>query len=206
MDQPERLIVIAGPSAVGKSVLMDAMQGARPDSATGVGLLEMNGPSDWRYLRACDFERKSYAPGDREVVHYDLCRKRRHKEDLTSKSVLAKRMQGAGDLVIVTLWEEPKTMARRVWLRTLRGGPDTGGKKTRRKRNIHRYRNLGKLYMYGVHPGRLWLRYYTEWLRFCARFEARQHWVVRTTLPDQWLPLDRLETSVPFWKQVTPTS
>jgi len=205
MRQHERLIVIAGPSAVGKSVLMDAMQTATPDGATGVDLLKTAGSPAWSFLRARDLDTRNYQRTGHEVLHYDLCRKRRHKADLDSGSVMAKRLQLADDLVFVTLWAEPRTLPRRISQRTLRGGPDTRRQKTRSRRNVYRYRNLGKLYRYGINPDRLWPRYYNDSLETCARHDSSQHWVVRTTLPDKWVPLDRHDATLPFWKQGTAT-
>ena len=179
----DRLILIAGPKAVGKSHFMRRLQqGSLPQL---VEAFQMGDPDSWHYGAGADFQdagKRAQVRGsaiERFVLHYEITGPwnpryyaRSYAEDKPlellgfSKKITFATLWAPCDVLLNRfLARNPRFLNKMMWLRYLywhgfqirKMGPDF--------RPL--YRNPERLF-----------QIYVDWIRFCLVDAAKQHWLV----------------------------
>ena len=171
-----QLVVVGGPSCVGKSTLLDRLaRGEMPCLAESIGL---SGAPELTIVHAAELKtRRQWPAAGPVLLHYELTRTRFLQGWAAADNALA-LLRRANRLDFLTLWEQPDEMHRRFEakfknaivadLRRLRLG--------RASRVLRRYR-LRRPYF--VDRDKMW-KLYCQWFEVCDAFEASRHWVFRS--------------------------
>lgn len=177
----ERLVVVAGPPAAGKSTTIRQL--------TSGGLLELRGsldlgdPAGWRVLEARDLHRVRDDRLERVILHYDFLRqwKRTHSHEFGTDQSLA-ILKRADEISFVTLWAQPATLIRRLHVRRAafhvsRVKPWRIRAALIKRRRLDNFDRLEALYANQSEVSRL----YEEWVTFCEAHTTRAHFILDTT-------------------------
>lgn len=157
----KRLVVVAGPTSVGKSHFVDGLlQGGFPDIRA---LIEMNQPSRWQAMSANSIRNGFMPPDNLEgvVLHYDFLRPYRRTTKTHDRDDALIILAEADIVVFVTLVASPAILRQRIEESELR--PGRFGKSLR---GTKRHLLLRQDY---EHPQRV-RRFYEAWLSFCSRW------------------------------------
>ena len=169
-----KLIVIAGPSAVGKSFLINRLQSdAFPQFSAQLGITE---PALWSVKTALDLEDIHELQEDRLIVHYDLTRpwkRRLHSGYMEDQPLTI--LQAAIEITFITLLATPEILLARFFSR--RGEHPVRGIFRLTSLLKPRHKDITRLYR---NPSEL-LSLYIEWTNFCKKFSPKAHWIVDAT-------------------------
>jgi hypothetical protein len=200
----DKLMVIAGPSGVGKSFLIKQLQlGSFPQF---VKQLEMADPNLWTYVLARHLEKIREHKIDRLFLHYDLTRPWRRKlrsgylEDQPLRILTTSK-----EITVVTLPGTPEILMSRI---VARRKARSERHKSKAKSNIRLFsrlaflgnqRNKKKqkdvLQLY-KNPSEL-LSLYDEWMKFCRGIKLKSHWIVNTMEdPPTFISLKEYSTDI----------
>jgi hypothetical protein len=182
----DRLIVVAGPKAVGKSHIIEHLRhGSLPHLAEA---LEMDDPSSWQYGAGVDFQaadqrsRVRNSTIERFVLHYEITQPwnrryyaRNYKEDRSLEL-----LSFAREITAATLWapcdvlmqrflaRNPRFQNKLIWLRDLYWHGFQITKLDTDFRPL--YRDPMSLF-----------QIFSEWIDFCRINSAKQHWLVNSS-------------------------
>jgi hypothetical protein len=175
----EKLVVLAGPSGIGKTFMVDRLgPGPFAEFSKQLGITE---PGLWDYTSTKKLHEAPDLEIDRLIFHYDLARlwKRKYRSGYSEDPVL-KILSNSKEITVATLWAKPEIILRRLLERQRRKAHDTRHKSRAIMRMLYRWafpREVTKLYR---NPADL-QSIYREWIRFCGDFSLEAHWLVDTT-------------------------
>jgi hypothetical protein len=182
LERIQSLIVIAGPSCVGKSTLLSQLQkGQRPQVADILGL---DVPERWEYSDAVRMRLCSARPA-RLVLHYDLLRPFKlgikggygHDDALDT-------LDAADQVTLLTLWALPRTLAgravRRLFAASVGAERDLGWCGVGRCR-LNLLRSLAR---YATQGSRWLNQIYAGWFAYCEARPVCAHWLLDATGAD----------------------
>jgi len=165
-----RLILIAGPSVIGKSFFINLLKsGDLKKFSEQLGIME---PNLWNYLTAKEVREMQTLEVKRLIFHYDLTGPwKRSLQSGFIEDYSLEILNNSKEIIVVTLWAKPEIILKRYLTRQ------------RESKNIirllHRlvfpakeiklYNNSSKL-----------LILYREWYEFCGKFNLKAHWIVNT--------------------------
>jgi SAM-dependent methyltransferase len=158
-----RLLVVAGPTAAGKSTLIERLaSGALPEVAARIGL---DTPRNWQVIGDRETLRKFSAPHvDRLILHYDFARPLYTSTPFERDAAL--ELLGSADAAtIVTVWTEPARLRRQLEageLREVRPGTFEGSR---------RHLRIWKDY----HDADRVVDLYRAWLAFAGTVPGEHH-------------------------------
>ncbi len=189
MIQVNKLLVIAGPSCVGKSTLIERLQEGKLPTISRQ--LKIGDPSLWTFAE-WDFAEThgtAHTPTleiSQLVLHYNFlrvlrrdARRRTHEEDPALHILTTSR-----DITFVTLWSSPDVLALRVKSRFEIGTHTFRDFRTLR-RTYHELRQQGfryRTFLYRLYGNKQkLLERYDAWFAFCLKYNSRAHWIVDNT-------------------------
>ena len=195
MGSPKRLLIVAGPSCVGKSHLLEKLQGGElPSLSLSLGLAPV---SSWEFYNAKRLQQSSDPPARNTLLHYDLMRPWFVGFGNYQNDPALKILEAAQEITVLTMWDEPDILLQRFDQRIqgkllriyipgklfslLRNFP-----KLIQKRNFYRQ------------PPELW-RQYTQWFEFCAGYDLVEHWILRGSTQISLSKRSDWPDSQPFW-------
>lgn len=178
----DRLIVVAGPKAVGKSHFIESLrQRSLPDLTEAI---QMDDPASWQYVAALEYEDEESrahvrdARMERVVLHYEMTRPwaRGYARSFSEDTPL-ELFRFSKEITVVTLWAPCNVLLSRflarnsrfrsklLWLRAVY----RHGFQIRKLDSDFRplYRNPKEV-----------VRVYKEWFQFCGSHAAKGHWLV----------------------------
>jgi 2-polyprenyl-3-methyl-5-hydroxy-6-metoxy-1,4-benzoquinol methylase len=158
-----RLLVVAGPTAAGKSTLIERLAaGDLPEVAAAVGF---DAPRSWRLIGDRESLRKfSDAHVDRLVLHYDFARPL-YKATPYERDTALELLACADVVTIVTVWTDPARLRRQMEaseLRQVRPGAFEGSR---------RHVRIWKDY----HDAERVAALYRAWLAFAGTLPGTHH-------------------------------
>ena len=174
-----RVIIIAGPSCVGKTTLIQKLrEGKLPDLQKHLNLHDLE---SWVFLDAWQVEGFIGLGHRNLVLHYDILR-------LLDYNILGYQMDTAlnflrdvNQVEMLTLWEFSDTLldrCRRRWRKNFRNL-----KKFRLRLFFGRHHRLKqKIYLY-QNPETL-LEWYAKWFDFCMSIPVSDHFVAHSQYPE----------------------
>lgn len=176
-----RLIMLAGPAAVGKSVALKALTGGKlPTLSAQLGL---DGGAPAEYLAGRKVHKIDKLDKDILLFHYDITRPRKYEitEGPYDNEKALRIVAGAERVVFVTCWTDQKILLERLqmkWRFGERLGALIPGSRLARKRRMISllesiYTDLAKL-----------TELYGQWFEYAGRHTAEAHWIVDTTTRD----------------------
>jgi hypothetical protein len=175
----DRLVVIAGPSGVGKTFLVNRLgNGPLMEFSKQLGITELG---LWSHPWGQELEEAPDLEVDRLIFPYDLARlwKFEYRSGY-SEDALLKILHTANDITVVTLWARPEIILRRFRERRRRKAYDTQCKGKAIIRMLYQRAfppEVTKLYRNAADLQSL----YHEWIRFCGDFDLSAHWLADTT-------------------------
>lgn len=182
----ERIVVIAGPEASGKStVIRGLMSGALADLGMQLGI---DNADAWRLV--CGQGRRltgGCLTGRSALFHYNMIRPWQFSKDIPgfADDPLLESVRGMADKTFVTLWVEPAIIIGR-WQGRLRSNRDSA---TRIQR-LHAKRRILRRWLGGYpSPLRLYanapalIRQYGRWIDFVAGCSPWAHWLLDVSGP-----------------------
>ena len=164
------LILIAGPSGIGKSYFIDLLlQGNLKKFSDHLGI----GESDsWKHITAKELRENPALEADRIIFHYDLTGP--WKRGIQSGFMADRSLEilnVAKDATVVTLWARPEVILERYLKRQ---------KETKSiLRFLHRLAIPAKETKLYRNPSGL-LSLYREWYDFCQRLNLKGQWMVNS--------------------------
>jgi len=171
--QVRSIILVAGPSGVGKSHFIDSL-----GTASGKGLASELGISSkecFELLHAKDVTTQ-HLSHERLMIHYDIARpwKQGFPFDYAREPVLSS-LSSAESLAIVTLWL-PRELLVTQFVRRQRLGGRLLMRASRAlpTRLRHRSALALKLYRNPVEYSRM----YSSWFQFCQSLPSQAHWLL----------------------------
>ena len=168
----DQLIIVAGPTCVGKSTLMDAMRAGEERAVAG--RLGLDDVTEWKFLSARKLYKRGEISGDKVVLHYDMTRRFSFAEDQVID--LIGQVQ---NISVLTLWSAPATCLARVKERKRRIEANLHRRAFRPIHMLTALRRLGRLArlcdLFETAP--LLIQRYQEWFDHLAYFPLDQHWL-----------------------------
>ena len=181
MFEVNHMVVLAGPPACGKSTILTRIaDGELPDLPAKLGIDDF--PA-WTQLAAKELKAVDSPRLDKVIYHYDFLRQWRQAQggdvpDYIDDPTL-RIFEHARDLTFVTCWTQPTELLERVNARTGRRLFSTM-RSMRLLRTLKIRRRLRRQQsLYGDRAAMT--ARYEQWLAFCARFQARAHYILDTT-------------------------
>ena len=185
MIHVNRLIIVAGPSCVGKTSLLNSLQhGPMPRLPDR---LQIGDIASWTFAYTKELRKEDRSHVDRMILHYDMGRywKRNFRASFKEDTPLD-ILDRSSEIYILTLWAPPGVLLQRYRSRILRG---YGSRLMRRplttlyglatfvsEGGLRRYRRMKQFYK---RPAALRCLY-EKWFAFCEMYDLREHWVVDT--------------------------
>ena len=200
MVSPKRLLIVAGPSCVGKSHLLEKLQeGELPMLATSLGLAPV---SSWEFYNANELNRPTDLPAGNTALHYDLLRPRFAGFGNYHNDPVLKILDAAQEITVLTMWDEPEILLGRfdqriqgkllrIYVPVRLFGLLRNFPKLIKKRNCYRQ------------TPELW-RQYTLWFEFCAGYDLIEHWILRNSTQFSLSKLSDWPDARPFWATSSP--
>jgi hypothetical protein len=192
--QIEHVVMIAGPSCVGKSTLIDALlAGGMADVARKIG---MQSGRAYKLFHATESERLEYEECDAVLLHYELTR----KEFITlgEKDEALASLSRASRVSFLTLWEAPEEVERRLYVKVRRLiAMELRSLRIRRAWRVLRRFRLRKRFF--SDPAQMW-ELYLQWFDFTATFTQSPHWVLRPSRGSGSLSRLSPPHTAPLWQ------
>lgn len=193
VERVEKLMILAGPPACGKTTVLRALQeGKLPEIARRLG---MENPAGWPLAAARELDSMPETM-ERLLLHYDLLRQRKNAGvgETYDADPSLEIMRLAGETTMVTIWTPIEALCERVggrgkplrelWERLRGKGHSAGVRKLTIVRET--YRNSADV-----------TACYMRWFDFCKTRRLAAHWVMDTSV---WEPrLTKLEDWTPPW-------
>jgi hypothetical protein len=179
-DRIDRMIVIAGPTAAGKSTLIERLMDGRGGAVAAA--CEYDRADGWIESNAILIRKASSARCERMIYHYDLLRPWRNNARVYRNDEGLDPLGCADRVRVVTLLARPATMIERV-------ERELAGLEPRQERKRERLQAVVEFYR---HPDRL-VRQIQLWIDYCKPHGAMQF--VDTTAEPRVVAGDR-------WKSV----
>ena len=196
----DRLIVVAGPKAVGKSFLINLLQMQKlPHLAEKI---KLGDPMSWRYMSAFEFENpvkqsevKNTALA-RLFLHYEITRPwdRKYQYGFIEDTPL-RVLRHAKNVTILTLWAPPHILLNRFLERNKRFSSTIVWLQQLFHHGI-RFSNLENDFRPLYRDHKEIDRLYLNWLEFCHIIGSNSHWVIDSSddqfsssylvEPDEW--------------------
>jgi len=164
------LVIIAGPPCAGKSTLLSRIsEGLVPVLCEQLGLVD---PLTWNHVAGTNLHRIQESVIDRLVVHYDLLAQRtpdgwRHLPEL---------IDGAGHVVILTLWTDSESLRRRNKVRLVDGVSAVFRNPLGARQRLKRLRRIWRRHHVFRTNARV-LQLYNNWFEFSSRYPVAAHWL-----------------------------
>jgi hypothetical protein len=202
MQSPASVVVMAGASCAGKSTLAERLlTGAMPDVASAIGLER---GEHYHVLYGVDWSPSQTSRWPRTFIQYDITARTPFADRGIVRPEALEWLRNQ-QLVVLTVWEDPAELERRLELRfeqrgglawtLLKGLAKRGPRRARY--SFNRYRQRQRLFR---QPDDLWALY-QAWFASCARLEGVPHWIVQSTRPDELRLLTDAALQAPFWQQ-----
>jgi hypothetical protein len=190
------LVVIAGPSCVGKSTVVSRLiKGELPALAESLGVMH---PETFAVVHAAAFKRdRSPAEMTGDVfLHYELTRTRFVKTGAQSDHALH-ILDQARRIDFLTLWEDPQTIAMRFRAKVRRSMVDALVRlEFRLARRVCERFLIRRRYF--ADPKQMWALY-CQWFDACDKIPAASHWTFRSSQERE--PPRRLDSRAhAFWE------
>lgn len=196
----KHLVVVAGPTAVGKSVFLKLLM--RPSSNDLRAQLRLNAAT-WQQVNARQFDSDAprpftKMPSEYIALHYEITRTWKRDYEHANDPGLT-LLQFAVKRTFVTLWSPANVLLDRLvnrdiksWRRRL---PALGARWTGRSPGPKYARRIEFAGLY-QDPAPELDQIYATWLRFCSGFPADDHWLLDTSAMNNPVrPLDH-----PVWQ------
>ena len=166
-----RLLIIAAPSGAGKSYLMEMIQhGACSGLCERLGIIDT---ASWLYLEAFRLKKRSAAPIDKLVLHYDLGANVGNNDNFSDLDAL---IANANHVEVLTLCTRPKVLMQRKKLDPV-GRPQVpliSLKGLRRKlREI-----LWRIKLKGLSHNTSTFALYEAWRVYLDKSTINRHWLL----------------------------
>ena len=167
------LIVVAGPSCAGKSHFIEDIKANRfPGIAKQ---LEIATPSMWQHKELGRFRPPPESSINRLILHCAFWLFGPAYQEVDGLEVL----RHSDQITFVTLWVHPDSLLQRLKIRRTRALLGFG-KATDFRTRMQRLKQLRLREQVYRNPSALF-SHYRDWFNFCARYNARAHWVVDVT-------------------------
>lgn len=196
------VIVMAGASCAGKTTLTERLlAGELPALSEAVALVP-NGA--YHVVHGRDWKRVEASASVNVLVQYDVTARTPFADEGHVGDTTLALLNGAERLTLLTVWEHPDELRRRLEGRfDARGGLAYTLLQGLRRRGLQpalysfrRFRQRRRLF---VQPDALW-SLYERWFASCARMQVSSHWVVRSTNANDPLRLCEPFPDSPFWR------
>jgi energy-coupling factor transporter ATP-binding protein EcfA2 len=175
------LILVAGPSCVGKSTLIKKLQEGTETLLSEK--VELGDPASWTYSEGARLHKIHEPHVDRMIFHYDILRPWKLNIDQGYEGDESLRILDTSEAItFVTLWATPQALIQR-----LRSREADLIRKTLSFRNIRskwqKFRDLHKLWKrQKLYTNTLELfSFYDKWFEFCNTYILKAHWIINTT-------------------------
>jgi len=160
-----RLVVVAGPTAAGKSTVIARLE--RGDLPELAARLDLGDPAGWRVVAGNEKAVAAFQDTrvDRLILHYDFLRSRYKHGTTYERDPGLDVVEAAAEVQLVTVWTEPGRLRRqleRAELREVEPGTFEGNA---------RHRTLWQDYQ----DAALVRRHYRDWFRYAARIRGAHH-------------------------------
>jgi hypothetical protein len=163
----DQLIVIAGPSASGKTTLINLIRaGGNVELSRQLGILD---PASWSFTTARELERGEAPYTPQLLIHFDLWGKKNASRLFHLSYPDDERLQLLGrarELTFLTLWTPRRVLAQRLMLRTIRGMAHPAMMRQWIRSNARVVYRMTK-----------WGETYEAWFRFCQSFQPKARWI-----------------------------
>jgi len=112
-----RLIVVAGPGASGKSTFINRLK--RGDIPAITNQLVLGDVSSWKFASSNRFPHMDGAYIDKLILHYDFQRPWRRDARIHERDEALHLLKAANEITFITAWAEPEQLRRRVEARII---------------------------------------------------------------------------------------
>ena len=197
MNRIKRLIIIAGPSCVGKTRLVGRLREEETSSLRT--LLNLDQISSWEFSSIGKLKEVSSLSASQVVLQYDLHRLWLHNCREYENDKALGILDTVADIAFLTMWESPAVLLQRCNQRIRRTILTKLFRPRRLRKALHKLRRLRKKRYFYENPSELW-RQYSKWFDFCGKYDANVHWTVRGTALTDLVQLDDTPSDVPFWE------
>jgi len=164
------LIIIGGPSASGKSFLMEKTQhGNCPRLCEQIGMTD---PCSWLYIHVNKLKHIDQTNIERLVIHYDFFSQYSKPDGF---NYLYDLIRNSDKIVVLTLCVSTKTLVRRNALRLLQQSKTLLFPKNHRKK-IRRFVKLWKKQK--LYKNDFSVSLYGKWFKFWNEYNLTGHWLL----------------------------
>ncbi len=179
-----QLLMIAGPSGVGKTTLIERLQEGNLPSLCEK--LELGDTALWKYVTIKELLTITDSMVDQMLLEYNL---NRVWKSYAAYGYIDERhlqiLDTSKEIILITLWASPETLRHRIITRTVKGlfwtfGLNSIHLKLHILRSFHKTRKRYRLYKNPHYVYSL----YSEWFTFCKRRKLKAHWIIDTTKRD----------------------
>jgi hypothetical protein len=190
-----RLIVIAGPTSSGKSTLIARLrEGQAPAIEERLGLA---GHPDWESAHVHDIASDTREELPTVVMHYDFLARLLRNDEAFRHRAFVDVARCARELVVVTLWTDPRHLREQFEQSEIRGYVNSRGVEPTNPKTLQLARDYQD-------PQAI-IEYYASWFRFVSTMPG-DHLVLTQALQPEFLSLDQWRSRHGAWAELSRTA
>ena len=194
------IVVVAGPTCVGKSTLMSQLlQGELRDLTDSLG---MESGVVYELFHAAEWKRLVQASRRAVLLHFELTRPQFQKRGEHDSALQV--LGNARRVSFLTLWERPEIIESRFRVR-VRQVLVEHVQGLRLWLAWRRHRRFQERRPFVENEERMWWLY-RQWFGFAERFSGAPHQVVRSSAPHEFRAATAVVRELPLWNVVEPSA